>query len=330
MDKLLYFPYINLPETDWTVRTLLYYDNIGSIVPQEYFYSPERNYEPFMLELVRSELVVPINPIEVLDNPWEISTPFIKFLEKNEKRLLKRRKNFSLGRKGKIHIGKFSTARIHADKFDGEIFYQLEQLGLAERDNGQWYSVEKNTANHLMNYLATVISTKLEMRPTTDRFKKSYYSYKDIEENKKRQTILSNLIPFPEEIDLNKIRKFKDKHIDLLKDFKNNVEQLVLDENLINGTDLFKLKIEELSIRKDELSKKMNESQINNIIFGSACGIIGAIQGLKTAETTGALIGALPGFVSAVHSALKIEKAEKLFDQSGMKYLALVDKRIRR
>lgn len=330
MDKLLYFPYINLPETDWTVRTLLYYDNIGSIVPQEYFYSPERNYEPFMLELVRSELVVPINPIEVLDNPWEISTLFIKFLEKNEKRLLKKRKNFSLGRKGKIHIGKFSTARIHADKFDGEIFYQLEQLGLAERDNGQWYSVEKNTANHLMNYLATVISTKLEMRPTTDRFKKSYYSYRDIEENKKRQTILSNLIPFPEEIDLNKIRKFKDKHIDLLKDFKNKVEQLVLDENLINGTDLFKLKIEELSIRKDELSKKMNESQIKNIIFGSACGIIGAIQGLKTAETTGALIGALPGFVSAVHSALKIEKAENLFDQSGMKYLALVDKRIRR
>ncbi|MBC3847206.1 kinase [Winogradskyella echinorum] len=330
MDKLLYFPYINLPKTDWTVRTLLYYDNISSIVPQEYFYSPERNYEPFMLELVRSELVIPINPIEVLEKPWEISKPFIKFLEKNEKRLLKKRENFILGRRGKIHIGKFFSARIHVDKFDGEIFYQLEQLGLAERDNGQWYSVEKNTANHLMNYLATIISTKLEMRPTTDNFKKSYYSYKDIIENKKRQTILSNLIPFPEEIDLNKIRRFKDKHNDLLKAFKNRIEQLVLDENLINGTDLFKLKIEELTIRKDELSAKMNESQINNIIFGSVCGIIGAVQGLKTAETTGALIGALPGFVSAVHSALKVEKAENLFDQSGMKYLALVDKRIRR
>ncbi len=329
MDKLLYFPYINLPETDWTVRTLLYYETIGTIVPQEYFYSPERNFEPFMLELIRSELVVPINPIEVLEKPWEVSKPFIKFLKKNEKRLIKKRESFQLGRTGKIHIGKFSPARIHADKFDGEIFYQLEQLGLAERDNEQWYSVEKNTANHLMNYLATIISTKLEMLPTTDKFKKSYYGYKDIVENKKRQTILSNLIPFPEEIDLNKILRFKEKHSDLLKDFKNKVEQLVLDENLINGTDLFKLKIEELRIRKDELSKKMNESQIQNIIFGSACGIVGAVQGLSTEETTGALIGALPGFVSAVHSALKIEKAENLFDQSGMKYLALVDKRIR-
>lgn len=60
MDKLLYFTYINLPKTDWTVRALLYYDNISSIVPQENFYSPERNYELFIFELVRSELVIPI------------------------------------------------------------------------------------------------------------------------------------------------------------------------------------------------------------------------------------------------------------------------------
>jgi hypothetical protein len=43
MDKLLYYPYINLPEGDWTVRALLYYENVGSIVPLEYFYSPECN-----------------------------------------------------------------------------------------------------------------------------------------------------------------------------------------------------------------------------------------------------------------------------------------------
>jgi hypothetical protein len=68
-DKLLYFPYINLPNTDWTVRTLLYYEKVGSIVPDDFFYAPEKNYDPFMLELVKQELVFPINPISQLDNP---------------------------------------------------------------------------------------------------------------------------------------------------------------------------------------------------------------------------------------------------------------------
>jgi len=53
MNGLLYYPYINLSQSDWTIRTLLYYEKLGTIVPQEYFYNPERNYEPHMLELVR-------------------------------------------------------------------------------------------------------------------------------------------------------------------------------------------------------------------------------------------------------------------------------------
>ena len=66
MNNILYYPYINPPRTDWTLRTLLYYENVGSIVPQKYFYEPEVNYDDFMLELVRNELVTPINPIEVI------------------------------------------------------------------------------------------------------------------------------------------------------------------------------------------------------------------------------------------------------------------------
>lgn len=74
----------------------------------------------------------------------------------------------------------------------------------------------------------------------------------------------------------------------------------------------------------------MNESQFNNIFFGSVCGIIGAAQGFASTENNvGAIIGAFPGFASAIHSALKIEKAENVFDQTGMKYLALVDRQLR-
>jgi hypothetical protein len=86
--------------------------------------------------------------------------------------------------------------------------------------------------------------------------------------------------------------------------------------------------LSELLIRKQELAAKMNESQFGNILFGTVCGLIGACEGLAAAETTGAIICGLPGFASAVYSALKIERAENIFDQSGLKYLALADKRL--
>jgi hypothetical protein len=41
------------------------------------------------------------------------------------------------------------------------------------------------------------------------------------------------------------------------------------------------------------------------------------------------MLWGLPGFANAVYSAMKIEKTENVFDQSGMKYLALVDKKLR-
>jgi hypothetical protein len=46
-------------------------------------------------------------------------------------------------------------------------------------------------------------------------------------------------------------------------------------------------------------------------------------------ETYGQAVGAFLGLAAAIYSASQIEKAENVFDQSGMKYLALVDKRLR-
>ena len=79
MSNLLYYPYINLPKTNWTIRALLYYDNISSIAPNQYFHEPEQ-YEPFMREVIQSELITPINPMTVLENPWKVSKIFIDYL----------------------------------------------------------------------------------------------------------------------------------------------------------------------------------------------------------------------------------------------------------
>ena len=112
MSKLLYYPYINLPRTDWTLRTLLYYDNIGSIVPREYFDDPEINYDEFMLELVRSELVTPIDPINTFDNPLEVIRPFLQLIENDQEKLRTAQNRFRKGLRGNMHINKFSTTQI--------------------------------------------------------------------------------------------------------------------------------------------------------------------------------------------------------------------------
>ena len=330
MNNLLYYPYINIPRTDWTLRTLLYYDNIGSIVPQEYFYNPEQNYDPFMLELVRNQLVTPINPIEVFENPWQVTRPFIQMIEQNVDRLRKYHSSFRNGNRGLIHGDKFVGSQIHADKFDENVFYGLQELGLAEKGEGRWYVVEKRTANNLMKFLATIISAKTERLPTTDYIRPFYNRSSFHNPNRKRETILTNLIPFPEAINLDKLTRFKEQHSQLLSAFRTRVELIALDPNIVEGTPLFLEHMTELVQRKEELAAKMNESRFNSILYGTVCGLIGAGAGIAAASTSWAVVGALPGFANAVHSALQIERAENVFDQSGLKYLALADKRLTR
>ena len=331
MSNLLYYPYINVPRTDWTLRTLLYYDNIGSIVPQTYFYDPERYYDVFMLELVQRELVTPINPIEVLDNPWEATGPFLDLIERNRDQLRISQDLFLRGHRGKHHSSKIAQTKIHADKFDQNIFYALEQLGLAVKTDDYWYSVEKKTANNLMSFLATLVSAKTNRLPITDYIKPFHYRNTFNQEQQKRETILSKLIPFPEEIDLARLLRFKEQNSELLIAFRTQVEILALDPNIIEGSALFHQHLAQLIQRKEELCAKMNESNFNDIVFGTACGLIGACTGIAAVgTTTSAVLGALPGFANAVYSALQIERAENIFDQSGLKYLALAEKRISR
>lgn len=329
MSNILYYPYINVPDNDWTIRTLLYYKDIAAIVPQEYLWNPVQHYDPFMMELVRMSLVVPVNPVEVFDNPWEVTKPFVNEIEKHKSSLEKAQERFSKLQRNLVHSQKFSSARIHGDKFDDEVFYSLTNLGLASRSEGNWYEVETKTADQLMKFVATMIGAKTNRIPTTDELRPRFYTSKNLKNQKKRETILESLIPLPHDIKLDKMLRFKEKHGDLLEAFTNRVELLVLDPNVKEGTDLFNEKIRELVIRKGELTAKMNESQIGNIIFGSICGFINGAQAFAASGNLKSMLWGLPGFANAIYSALKIEKAENVFDQTGMKYLALVDKKLR-
>lgn len=329
MSSLLYYPYINLPQTDWTIRALLYHDNIGSIVPIQYFHEPER-YEHFMREVIKNGLINLIEPMAVLDEPWEVSKQFIDYLDKNQKFF--RRQGKFCSSNATCRFRKENCVQLHVNKFDNDVFYHLVQMGLAEKKDDYWYNVEKKTANELMTFLATVIANKIDYQPATDRmelgFSTTHMRTHEVElrtRQYKRDLILKNLIPYPKQIDLTNLRRFKDRHRDLLNTFRSKVELLVLNPALTPESPLFKATLEEMKANKEELSAKMNESRMGDIVFGTICGTVSAVIGLLVSPVLG-----IPGFMNAIYSACKIEKPENVFDQTGLKYLALVDKRLRR
>lgn len=81
---------------------------------------------------------------------------------------------------------------------------------------------------------------------------------------------------------------------------------------------------------KEELVARMKESgRFGDLFFGTAWGLISGVSSMIDPNPLN-LIGTLAGFGNAVYSALKIERAEDMFDQSGMKYLALADYKLKK
>jgi|SRR5882757_3551988 len=137
--NLLYFPYVNLPETEWTLRSLLYYGKVGSIIPQEYIDSPERTYDSFMLELVNNGLVIPINPTNELKRIYELNKPFMDFVQSPGYRIHLKQKIFKIGTSANV-----KQTRKSSQKFDGQLLYELSCLGLSRKihcGNYQMYPV---------------------------------------------------------------------------------------------------------------------------------------------------------------------------------------------
>jgi hypothetical protein len=256
-------------------------------------------------------------------------------LESDEFDLRKRVESFRNDNVGQLHRGKFekSLVEIHSEKFEYELFYQLDHAGLAKQLTNGWYSVERKTANELMTFIATVLVIRLNYLPTTDRFKlKSFRAVglkkKELrgfeKQNSKRELVLENLIPFPRQFDLKKLNKFKSNNLRLLKQFKNRVEEIVLDSSIDPKSDLFEQKIEVLKDQKTEISARMNESRLVPK-FISVAGIITAIEGLQSENEVGQIAGAI-GLVGAIAQALAIEKPRNTVDQTGLKYLALAER----
>jgi len=145
MDGVLYFPYIEVPNSSWFTRTLLYWDHVGTIVPNPYIEAPER-LSPYMLELVRSELVREVEPFQTDVGGLQSGfSDHLVSLDRDE--VEDRREAFQLDEVARVHHDKFlaMAADVHA----------IQELGLARPEAGsEWVLMERRTASEFMAALA--------------------------------------------------------------------------------------------------------------------------------------------------------------------------------
>ncbi len=240
----LYYPYINVPENDWFIRVLLYWDNVCSIVPMDYSYNRSK-LKPFMIELLDAELVKPVLPLHYVNRIDNFIENFIihseKFLEKKHS--------------DNIEYTPTHFTKIHIEKL-GHLGNELCKMGLAQESNYPWYLVESSLANDFMLYLASLLSElpQINSRPITD-------SINELPGNNfnRHRLILDEVLPSPGSIkSVEELKGFKNKNSESLRRFRSYIESNISNISLIKNSEE----------RNDFLNdfKKQVKEDINTIV----------------------------------------------------------------
>lgn len=320
-NNLLYFPYINVPNNSWTIRSILYWDTVGAIVPQIYKEKPNK-LERDMLNFVQQELIQQVFPDQYIYHLRSFNYSFIRLITQPKFNLPKSQVDFQKGQISKIHF----------QKADYELFLELERIGIATRKNWEWFGVESRVARLYMMYLATVISKVGQFTPGTDDPANIDFSLQQKGLSNYTQKIrgkfLKDLMPYPINPDLNKLRRFKTKYNKQLKTFRNKLETTIIEVTAIKDKEqrnaLYQLKLEEINEQREEIYEKLTESKVGQVLLGTLFGLTGAGIGFAVENNP---LGVF-GLGNAVYSAFQGYGKKDLL-KSDMAYLALIDKKFK-
>ncbi|MHC1729377.1 MAG: DUF6236 family protein [Syntrophobacteraceae bacterium] len=335
IDGVIYYPYINVPTTEWFTRVLLYWDEVGSIVPSDYVQHPEK-LAAHMRDLVDVKLVKMVAPGQYIHEVPDFGTAFCDMIANDPD---------IMGRRG-ISLQRGETTRIHIEKFS-PVAFDLCDMGLARGEiNDFWFQVEKTTADLFMAYLAAVLGRceSLEMAPITDRaehfsvFSSSPQKTASPSEviDELRVSVLNGILPAPSlPVAARDLAEFKKKHHDLLLAFRRHIESSLTDMAGISDQFLRTRKLKSieagLKAAKDEVISKMHERRWPGIVFGTLCGLSAAAIPGARAVATGDMVSslaALPGLIGAIYTAFKgIKEARQRMPRTPLAYAALAQDR---
>jgi hypothetical protein len=330
VDKVLYFPHIRVPDNDWFTRALLYWDEVGTIVPSGNPEEVKQILGEHTLGLMDARLVSSVEPGHVFHVP-RFDEAFIELIEADP--AIPRSRPLAGSRK---------TFQLHMTKPGYEIYAYLNDRGLLERrGDSAWLDVEERTADLLMTYLACTLGAAddVQMTPITDRAASLAVLTGDPGSSAAsttvvsglEMTVLERLLPAPAGgVSPNELARFKDEHGDMLRRFRREIEAFAIEVTKLEPS----LREGRAELFRDELSEQLTEigdrmqRRWPRVVFGTLCGVLAAATPLGIAVASGAALaaaGAVPGLASAVYAAFGGQKDD--WRDNSVAYAALAQER---
>ncbi|MEZ5425241.1 MAG: DUF6236 family protein [Pyrinomonadaceae bacterium] len=220
-ETILYYPTISIPTVNWLRQVLLYWDEIGSIVPQNY---EDRALIPFTPEIqyLKDEGEFrSFRTDSVALGDWNKVQEF-------EAEIIDAVKSDSFQQNLLPREMRSISSRIHKDKVSRKVYGFLEDAGLAinHRNLGDWYYFESQTALLYMSILAKFIAD-LDRNITipgtnVQKYAELNYSFSS---GKEKFPVLAadffKILPIPAEgVSLQDILHFKRNRSDELNSFR--------------------------------------------------------------------------------------------------------------
>lgn len=315
---ILYYPTIEIPKNSWLRHSLLYWDEVSSIIPKSYNDEILLNLSPEIQYLIQEEQFRPIKPEDLLfkqDNWLEFENfqqEFKDVVKSDQFRKFINRRYFS--RDYRIHENKMGplTSKIHSNKTSITLYEYLREEGLANRNyEEEWIYFEPNTAllymSLLAKYLADIDSNSTTIGTDNATYEK--FNFKRVSEKKGFPVVnfnLNGILPTPaENTSLKTIIKFKKEREQNLRHFKktisdfqkrisNSSSNAELKENAIN----FK---EELLNGVDDLTATLKDHKID---FRTKS--LRSLINLKTPTSIATATAIVGGFVTSNFNITKI------------------------
>ncbi|PKO16848.1 MAG: hypothetical protein CVU39_06425 [Chloroflexi bacterium HGW-Chloroflexi-10] len=294
---ILYYPYIAIP-SNWLKKSLLYWDEIGSIIPRNV---GESAITPDMKYLIQLKILRPFDPTDIYCR----STSAIDGLKDEFEGIVnsEKFKNFIYGnRLSKRYIRnirtpqtnlsfspqhfRINTTPIHRDKISMGLIEFLERQGLVisnpdkdylskhVEDPNSWLLMEKKTAGLYMSLLAKYLAD-IDINATVSGTNKtefhglSYDPYDEFGAFSCYTTTLHDILPVPSDyVSFDEIIEFKDHRIDELTKFRLEIQKFQTDlTRAENPTQIKEIVVsfsEKIKREVNIINKTMREANIDS------------------------------------------------------------------
>lgn len=310
----LYYPYIGVPKSAWWTRTLLYWESVATITPEDYIYQPEL-HDPHTLELIQNELVLQVTPGEA---GRQFATSFERFISvQDENELARRRASFRMGNHTRIHLDKMMIYELGLSL--------LVDHGLARLEGPRWASVEEATAAEFMAALALSLcqsvgpqgwgsgSTPQNERwvPVTDDLTSAQAllsglspvrnetagdrvdlrALDELDLAEVRSVVLESVLPVPDSpMDVADLVRFRRRHGDLLPRFRHDMEARVQAMADLKDPIQFERALGNLEYEVEErcrqLAAYLEEAGVRRVVRSRLVSLLKLVPGLKDSVDT--------------------------------------------